>query len=278
MRELEEAKARMGHFYVEIEDDIFTLRPERMRSFFEEYSRRIAMPFWCYTHPNYARREPLEILKENHVEFVIMGIQSGSNRIATQIFDRRVANEEVLKATRTIKELGIRAFYDLISNNPFETEDDRIETFHLIRRIPKPFGLQMGVLNFYPNTRIAIMREEQGLPTSVSFHKYRYWNALYHLASAIDISDGDANDLLSNQFLRQNPSLLESIAGTAVHLTRESLDAKTLAENHLREVNRLAQRVRELEAELHYIKCRRGLKQFLAFSDTLRTLKRRLAS
>ncbi len=273
MRELEEAKARMGHFFMEIEDDIFTIKPERMREFFEQYSKRIRMPFWCYTHPNYARPEMLQILKENHVEFIIMGIQTGSDRIATEVFDRRVTNATVLKAAQAIHESGIRVFYDIISNNPFETEEDRVETFQLLRQIPKPYGLQMGILNFYPGIAISRMREERGLPRTVDFQQYRFWNAMYYLASTVDLTDAQAEDLLRNENLRRDPSLLESIVSSTVRQTRENGELKSITSNYLREVHRLADRVRELESELHYIKARRGLNEFLWMSDRLRRLK-----
>lgn len=273
MRELEEAKARMGHFFMEIEDDIFTVKPDRMRAFFEQYSKRIRMPFWCYTHPNYARPEMLQILKDNNVEFIIMGIQTGSDRIATEVFDRRVTNATVLQAAHNIHKAGIRVFYDIISNNPFETEEDRVETFQLLRQIPKPYGLQMGILNFYPGIAISRMREERGLPRVVDFQSYRFWNALYYLASTVDLTDAQAQDLLENPDLRRDPSLLESIVRTTVSLSRENGEIRSLADNYLREVHRLAARVRELEAELHYIKARRGLDQFLWISDRLRHIK-----
>ncbi|MGC8740197.1 MAG: B12-binding domain-containing radical SAM protein [Candidatus Sumerlaeaceae bacterium] len=273
MRELEEAKARMGHFFMEIEDDIFTVKPERMREFFKEYARRIRMPFWCYTHPNYARPEMLQILKENNVEFIIMGIQTGSDRIATEIFDRRVTNATVLQAAKNIHESGIRVFYDIISNNPFETEEDRVETFQLLRQIPKPYGLQMGILNFYPGIAISRMREERGLPRVVDFQQYRFWNALYYLASTVDLSDEQAEELLQNQQFRRDPSLLESVVATTVRFVRQNGELCSIANNYLREVRRLAARVHELEEELRYIKARRGFEQFLRISDRLRHLK-----
>jgi len=277
MRELEEAKARMGHFFLEIEDDIFTVRPERMREFFEHYRERIGMPFWCYTHPNYARPEMLEILKQNNVQFVVMGIQSGSDRIADEVFDRRVSNKTVLEATRNIHKSGIRAFYDLISNNPFETEEDRIETFHLLRAIPRPYGLQLGALNFYPNIAISRMREERGLPRTVDFQQYRFWNVLYHLASTVELSDRDAEYLLNNADFRRDPSLLETFASHAKTWTREIGDLKVVNQTHLQEVERLAARVRALEEELSFIKARRGFRQFIWLSEKLRHLKRKVA-
>lgn len=274
MRELEEAKRLLGNYYLEIEDDIFTVRLDRMRAFFEQYRKRIGLPFGCQTHPNFAKPEMLQILKENHAEFVAMGIQSGSNRILNEVYDRRVFNAAVLQAAHNIHESGIRAFYDIISNNPFETEEDCRATFDLLRQLPKPYEMRMGVLILYPNMPIWEKRVEAGLPERPDFQWFRFWNAMYYLASTVDLTDAEAEYLLTNSELRRDPALLETIAATTVRLTREKHDAQTLAANHLREVHRLVALVRELEGELHYIKARRGLRQFLWLSDHLRGLKR----
>src|SRR5690606_13113587 len=110
--------------------------------------------------------------------------------------------------SQRISESGLRAYYDLISNNPFEIEADRVETFHLIRALAKPFELQLVELNFYPNIKIDRMRREQGLPPKVDFQEFRFWNALYHLASVIDITDADAEYYLTEPSLRTNPQVL----------------------------------------------------------------------
>ncbi len=276
MQELEEAKARQGHFYLEIEDDIFTVRPERMREFFNEYSQRIRMPFGCQTHPNYARPEMLQILKEHHAEFVAMGIQSGSERIANELYDRRTTRERVLEAAHNIHASGLRAFYDIITNNPFETEEDCRATFELLRELPKPYEMRMGILIIYPGMPIWHMCKEAGISPVADYQRFRFWNALYYIASTVDLSDKDVEFLLNNEELRRDPSLLEAIAGTTVRLTHEGLDSRILADNYLREVYRLADRIRQLEGELHYIKARRGFRQFMWISERARKAKRRL--
>lgn len=276
IRELEETKRRMGHFYLEIEDDIFTVKPDRMREFFEQYSKKIRMPFWCYTHPNYARPDALQLLKDNNVEFVVMGIQSGSERIALDVFDRRVKNATIIEAAKNIHAAGIRVFYDIITNNPFEEEEDRRQTFELLRQLPKPFGLQMGALVFYPNLPVTLKRDQLGLPQTVDYQQYRFWNALYFLASFVEFSAEEAAQLLADPTLRNNPRLLEAIAEVGVSLVRENGDLKALVSNHLREVHRLASLLRSTEERLSSITCRRGFKQFIWFSDILRKFKRAL--
>lgn len=278
MRELEEAKARMGNYYLEIEDDIFTVRPDRMRAFFEQYSKRIGHPFGCQTHPNYATPEMLQILKDHHAEFVAMGIQSGSDRIANELYDRRTSRQRVLQAARNIHASGIRAYYDIISNCPFETDEDRIATFQLLRELPKPYQMRMGILIIYPGMPIWHMCKEAGISPVADYQTYRFWNALYYIASTIDLTDADAEYLLNNQAWRRDPSLLEAVAKAAVALTNSCGDSRVLADNYLREIHRLAGVVRNLESEIHYIKARRGLRTFLWVSDNLHTAKRKARS
>ena len=148
--ELEREKARRGTFYLEIEDDIFTLDAARMAEFFALYRERIATPFWCYTHPRFANDQTLGLLRDNGAEFVVMGIESGSDRIANEVFHRRTTGAQVREAARAISRSGLRAFYDLISNNPFEEEEDRIATFHLLRSLPRPLRATTRGAQFLP--------------------------------------------------------------------------------------------------------------------------------
>jgi radical SAM superfamily enzyme YgiQ (UPF0313 family) len=276
--ELEQALRDRGNFFLEIEDDIFTLRPERMEDFFDEYRRRVNMPFWCYTHPQYARDSMLALLRENNAQFVVMGIESGSDSVANKVFNRKVNMSVVVEAAHRIRANGLRAYYDLISNNPFETEEDRVETFHLVRRLPKPFELQLVELNFYPNIAIERMRQERGLPRKVDFESYRFWNALYHLASAIDISDADAEAYLADPFFRANPRFLENLAAEAKRLAGGLSDASLLNRNYQLEIERQARRADEAERSLVHATHRRGFTQFVAVSEALRRMKRNLQS
>jgi anaerobic magnesium-protoporphyrin IX monomethyl ester cyclase len=269
--ELKDAKSRLGNFFCELEDDIFTLRPERMEDFFDEYRSHIDMPFWCYTHPQYARPQMLQILHENHCQFVVMGIESGSDRVANEVFNRKVKMSQVVEASKKIAESGLRGYYDLISNNPFETEEDRIETFHLVRSLHKPFELQLVELNFYPNIKVDRMRRERGLPAKVDLFQYRYWNALYHLASCIDITDAEAEFYLSNPIFREKPEIIEGLAREAKKLRHSLGDAEIWNRNFRKEIERQQNRAKAAEAELADIKWRKGFRHFYWVTEKLRS-------
>jgi len=272
--ELEEVKRRMGHYYLEIEDDIFTLNYKRMVEFFEAYSQRIAMPFWCYTHPNFVTEKALSLLKKNNIQYIIMGIEAGSDHIANDIFRRKVKKERLISSTQLIHNSGIRCFYDVISNNPFETEEDRIENFHVIRRIPKPFEFQIVALNIFPNTKIDIMRREAGLPRTVDFQQYRYWNALYHLASVINIDDHLSDILLNYPPFRQKPEILENLSGQIAQIAHNLGDAELWNLIYKNEIDKQVKKNELLQKQIDEITHRRGYKLFITISNILRKIKR----
>ncbi len=267
--ELEEVKARRGKpFFVEIEDDVFTIRFDRMKEFFDAYTPKIGMPYWCYTHPRFAKPDMLKLLKDNRCSFIIMGIQSGSDRIACEIFNRHVTNAVIREAAQNIHASGLRAYYDLISNDPFETDADRRSTFDLIRSLPRPFGLQLAVLNFYPNLKITRMRDEQQLPP-VDHQLYRFWNSLYQLASADDVDDATAERLLNDTSLREHPELVEWMAKQACDRANALTDAQANNERLMLEVADERARAEKASAALHDIYMRKGFRHFLRLSNWL---------
>jgi radical SAM superfamily enzyme YgiQ (UPF0313 family) len=241
-----------------------------MEDFFDEYREHIDMPFWCYTHPQYARPQMLKILHENHCQFVVMGIESGSDRVANEVFNRKVKMSQVVEASKMIAASGLRGYYDLISNNPFEIEEDRIETFHLVRSLCKPFELQLVELNFYPNIKVDRMRKERGLPTKVDLFQYRYWNALYHLASCIDITDAEAEFYLTNPIFREKPEIIEGLAREAKKLRHSLGDAEIWNRNFKKEIERQQERANVAEGELADIKWRKGFRHFYWVTEKLR--------
>jgi radical SAM superfamily enzyme YgiQ (UPF0313 family) len=276
MQEMEGVKAERGSFFVEIFDDIFTMRKDRMRAFFDQYTPKIGMPFWCYTHPRYATEAMIGMLAENNAQYVVMGIETGSDRVANEVFDRRTDNERVVEAAERIHRHGLRVFYDLISNNPFEAEEDRIEVLRTLRKLPKPFELQLVELNFYPNIKIERMRREKGLPKKVDLESYRFWNAMYHVVSAIDLSDEDIDRFISDPAFRRQPELLENLAAQTKRVADGKAESDLRHRNVEQELQRQSQRVRALENELMEKTHRRGFRQFLWVSNNLRRIRHRI--
>ena len=60
---------------------------------------------------------------------LMMGIQSGCERVNRQLYDRSMSNERLLEIARSLHEYrDLLKCYDFIGMNPFETSADLVET------------------------------------------------------------------------------------------------------------------------------------------------------
>ena len=166
--ELVEAKKKCKklvfvHFY----DEIFPNLPGWVDEFVKEYGKRIHLPFTIWSHPKMVDLETLKKLKSVGLTEVIMGIQSGSERVRRDIFHRYETQEEILNAIKAIRAAGVFwGSFDLMLQHPFETIQDLKESYYLVKQFPSPYELQLHGLNFLPGTDIVDMAIDQGLCTA----------------------------------------------------------------------------------------------------------------
>ena len=147
---------------VNIHDDCFLAQTaDWHRAFAAEYRRHVARPFIVRSTPLHLTEEKIQILKDAGLAWVTMGLQSGSEKTNQDVFLRRVSNEKFLEATHLINKHDISGYYDVILDNPFETDDDLIETINVLKKVPKPFQLQLFSLTFYKGTDIFDMFKQR---------------------------------------------------------------------------------------------------------------------
>ena len=165
MEELKEAKKHLKklvfvHFY----DEIFPNTPGWIDEFIVEYKKHIALPFTIWSHPKMVKLDELKKLVSVGLTEVIMGIQSGSPYIRKEIFHRFETDEDIINATKTIRESGVFwASYDFMLQHPFEKIEHLKETYYLIKKLRGPLELQLHGLNFLPGTDIVDMAIDAGL-------------------------------------------------------------------------------------------------------------------
>lgn len=164
IKELERAKQMFPDIKtVEIMDDNFFMRKiEEIMLFAEEYKSKISLPFFCLANPTYVTGDKLQVLKSAGLERIQIGIQTGSEKINYSIYDRKIPNKKILECAYLCKKYSIAVFYDLIFNNPYESNNDVKKTLQILLRIPKPFHLQGFNLIFYPNADIAMRALHDG--------------------------------------------------------------------------------------------------------------------
>lgn len=141
--------------YINFYDDCFLLNSEEyLQEFCLRYRQNVGIPFIVRSIPVFITREKMQILKNAGIGWITLGLQSGSERTCRDIYQRNSLKSDFLKAAQTIKDYGIAAFYDVILDNPFESEEDRLETINTLLETPKPFYTQFFSLTFYPGTEL----------------------------------------------------------------------------------------------------------------------------
>ncbi|GIW44480.1 MAG: hypothetical protein KatS3mg077_1762 [Candidatus Binatia bacterium] len=83
-----------------------------------------------------------------------MGIQSGSERIRRDCYERETSDETIVSACRLLAKYGIVRNLDFILDNPYETVEDRWATVELLARLPKPFYANFFSLTYFPGVEL----------------------------------------------------------------------------------------------------------------------------
>lgn len=157
IQELIQAKG----FYKNLEsilflDDNFLSRSlAELERFKELYLKTVnRTPFYILIDPRGFNKEKIKILKDCGLQKMQIGIESGSERLNKNVYNRPIFNKEIFEMARYLNQLDIKVVYDIIFNNPYETRDDIIKTVKLLLKLPRPFSVQGYNLIFYPGTDI----------------------------------------------------------------------------------------------------------------------------
>ncbi len=147
---------------INLNDDVFTLSKPWLEEFIEKYKSKIGLPFYCQTHPFLVDKEIVSLLKEGGCRLITLGIQSGSERIRKEVFNRLGSNERLLEAIHDIQEAGIKISLDNIFGAPSESEDDLNHSLDFYDKA-KADRVQTFWLTYYPKTRIIEHARSHGL-------------------------------------------------------------------------------------------------------------------
>jgi radical SAM superfamily enzyme YgiQ (UPF0313 family) len=141
--------------YVNFQDDCFLgCSDDYLEQFCNIYKEQIRKPFIVKSIPIYITEDRLKSLKNAGLSWITLGLQSGSDRVCTEIYKRKSLKADFLKATKLINKYKIAAFYDVILDNPFETTEDKLETIDVLMKTPRPFYLQLFSLVFFYGTEL----------------------------------------------------------------------------------------------------------------------------
>jgi radical SAM superfamily enzyme YgiQ (UPF0313 family) len=167
MEEMKEVIKNPFVLYMNFQDDcFFSHNREWIRKFCKEYKRHIGLPF-------IVRVIPSMMDKEAGLSWIVMGIQSGSDRVNFEIYDRNISFSSVEKAADIIAESGVAPFYEMIVDNPYETDEERMETIERMTKLTSPYVVSLAHLTYFPGTPLAEKAVKEGIAKPDDY-LYRY--------------------------------------------------------------------------------------------------------
>jgi len=149
---------------VRFDDEVFPIRKAWIDEFAEKWPKRVGLPFEVLVDPRMVSLEPLQKLKSAGLRAVCMGIQA-NERVNQEFYNRHTTNQQIRDSQKIFREVGIVSNLQLIWDDPYSTEEDKDELFHLLMDLERPFELYLFGLTIYPNTHLARRLLREGLIT-----------------------------------------------------------------------------------------------------------------
>lgn len=154
------------------EDDFMARNINVFKELIETYTKEIGLPLTFNSTCEYLTEEKLDVMKQcgTKIADIKMGLQSASARVNQKVFKRPFKPEWYFEKLGLLAARGIHVTLDLISDNPYETMDDKYEAFkfyqNLARSLKKvsiirsPISIMDHKLMFYPGTKMYDMAIE----------------------------------------------------------------------------------------------------------------------
>jgi radical SAM superfamily enzyme YgiQ (UPF0313 family) len=140
-------------------DNTISHRGGWSKKFLNMYKKEINLPASCFIDP-LTKPDEINLLKEAGFVFLKLGIESGSEKILN-MYNRIGTKDGIKKITKLIESNGMLMQYDVIVKNPLESLDDVKQTFNFLMDIPKPFYLNLSILELYPKTELIGLFEKK---------------------------------------------------------------------------------------------------------------------
>lgn len=150
--ELKTVMENKTFYQIRFWDDIFTCDTEWVLQFCDRYIKEIGKRFSCYCHPKHTEGRILKELKRIGLSSVTIGLQSGSEEVAKNIFLRTQSNRDILRFDNSLRQLGIAVVYDIISDNPYESDQDQNKNVELLLELTAHHHINLHSLCWFPDT------------------------------------------------------------------------------------------------------------------------------
>ena len=160
--EIEAVKKEYRPDFIRFGDDTFVMKhDEWVDEFAEKYSARVGLPFYFLINPNLVTEDLVGVLKKAGCHSVMMGIETGNERLRKKILDRYVSNDTMLKAFRVFRDFNIKVFSNTMLGLPDSGLKEDLESLEFTLQC-NPCYSGFTVFTPFPGTKLHQFSRDHG--------------------------------------------------------------------------------------------------------------------
>ncbi len=142
-------------------DDLFIVHVEWLRDLAARFPAEVGLPFFCNVRANLVTAEKMSLLKEAGCASVGMGLETGNAELRNTVLKRNLSNEQIVGASRLIREAGIRLLTTNMLGLPGGSLAHDLETLAL-NHACQPAYANAFLYQPYPRTELGEYARENG--------------------------------------------------------------------------------------------------------------------
>jgi len=187
VEEIKELRDKYKIKHVAFQDDTFTHNRKWLLEFCDLYAKEVRLPFVCNARVETITEETAKALKRANCNGLLLGVESGSERIRRKVLDRQISNDQIIKAFNFAHKYGIKTLSFNMVGIPYETKSDIKKTIQL-NRILRPTDIQVTIFQPFPGTQLYELSKEKGWLTKKKIEDWIYDSVMnYEHLSAKEI-------------------------------------------------------------------------------------------
>ncbi|MCC6449304.1 MAG: B12-binding domain-containing radical SAM protein [Candidatus Aureabacteria bacterium] len=202
IRDIERIKARWPLSCVKFYDDIFVYRADEwLEEFSRKYRARVGIPFFILTRCDLLTEEMVKLLKHAGCRTISMSIEAGNPRIREEMLNRKMTNEQIVRAHRLCRKYGIYTFTNCIIGLPGTPFSADLESLDLSLECRVDWG-EFLQFHPYPGTTLGDRTIAMGMYTP----DYESMHTSYQFISPLNCFTDE------EKRMQRNLALLGSVA------------------------------------------------------------------
>lgn len=170
------------------DDDFFVRTEQEIHEFSLIYKKDFGLPCaFCISANTFTQEKLIEISKLDNV-IVEMGVQSGSQSVIKNVYDRNISlkkvKEVIVEILPFLDKGNLRLMCDFIIDNPYETRSDVLGTYKFIAHLPQTIFINIYSLSFLPGTPLyerGIKDQFISNDIGLNARDFRSWSIKYQI-------------------------------------------------------------------------------------------------